>query len=301
MQPTLVILAAGMASRYGSRKQTQSFGPSGETILEYSIYDAIRAGFGKAVFIIREDFAEVFKEMMEPKLKGRIATDYVYQDLQAFMGDRTLPEGRTKPWGTAHALLCCKGHLNEPFAIINADDFYGRDAFVKAHAFLTQQCNEQTYCIIGYGLNNTLSENGTVSRGVCTVNEKGLLTDIQERTSITRNGDGVIVYQDGEGEHPLPENTTVSMNFFCYAPGFVDFCELGFQEFLRQQGHELKSEFYLPSATRSFIEQQKGVVQVIPTEARWFGVTYQEDAPEVEKNIRRLVEEKEYPTHLWGE
>ena len=301
MQPTLVILAAGMASRYGSRKQTQSFGPSGETILEYSIYDAIRAGFGKAVFIIREDFAEVFKEMMEPKLKGRIVTDYVYQDLQAFMGDRTLPEGRTKPWGTAHALLCCKGHLNEPFAIINADDFYGRDAFVKAHAFLTQQCNEQTHCIIGYGLNNTLSENGTVSRGVCTVNEKGLLTDIQERTSITRNGDGVIVYQDGEGEHPLPENTTVSMNFFCYAPGFVDFCELGFQEFLRQQGHELKSEFYLPTATRSFIEQQKGVVQVIPTEARWFGVTYQEDAPEVEKNIHRLVEEKEYPTHLWGE
>ncbi|MFN5425858.1 MAG: nucleotidyltransferase, partial [Bacteroidota bacterium] len=193
MQPTLVILAAGMASRYGSRKQTQSFGPSGETILEYSIYDAIRAGFGKAVFIIREDFAEPFKEMMEPKLKGRIATDYVYQDLSKHIGDFSIPAGRTKPWGTAHALLCCQGHLNEPFAIINADDFYGRDAFVKAHAFLTQQCNEQTHCIIGYGLNNTLSDNGTVSRGVCTVNAAGLLTDIQERTSITRNDAGIIV------------------------------------------------------------------------------------------------------------
>ncbi|MCA6495500.1 MAG: nucleotidyltransferase [Chitinophagaceae bacterium] len=301
MQPTLVILAAGMASRYGSRKQTQSFGPSGETILEYSIYDAIRAGFGKAVFIIREDFAEPFKAMVEPKLKGRIATDYVYQDLSKHIGDFSIPAGRTKPWGTAHALLCCQGHLNEPFAIINADDFYGRDAFVKAHAFLTQQCNEQTHCIIGYGLNNTLSDNGTVSRGLCTVNAAGLLTDIQERTSITRNDAGIIVYQDAAGEHPLPEDSTVSMNFFCYAPGFVDFCAEGFREFLLQQGQELKSEYYLPSATRAFIEKQKGVVQVIPTEARWFGVTYQEDAPEVERNIRLLVEDKQYPDNLWAE
>jgi NDP-sugar pyrophosphorylase family protein len=301
MQPTLVILAAGMASRYGSRKQTQSFGPSGETILEYSIYDAIRAGFGKAVFIIREDFAEAFQAMIEPKLQGKIATDYVFQDLHYFMGDTPLPEGRTKPWGTAHALLCCKGRLNEPFAIINADDFYGKDAFVKAHAFLTQECNEQTLCIIGYGLSNTLSENGTVSRGVCSVNSQGLLTDIQERTSITRNNNGVIVYLEGDQEHPLPEDSTVSMNFFCYAPGFVDFCEAGFKSFLSAHGKELKSEYYLPSATRSFIEEKKGVVRVIPTDARWFGVTYQEDAPEVQRNIRRLVEEKEYPENLWGE
>lgn len=300
MQPTLVILAAGMASRYGSRKQTQSFGPSGETILEYSIYDAIRAGFGKAVFIIREDFAQIFKEMMEPKLKGKIATDYVYQYLEAFMGEFSVPEGRTKPWGTAHALLCCKGHLNEPFAIINADDFYGRDAFVKAHAFLTQQCNEQTHCIIGYELSNTLSENGTVSRGVCSVNAEGLLTDIQERTSITRNDAGTVVFREGGEEHPLTEESTVSMNFFCYAPGFVEFCEQGFQEFLQMHGQELKSEYFLPLATRSFIEKKKGIVRVIPTEARWFGVTYQEDAPEVERNIRKLVEDNEYPANLWA-
>ena len=187
MKPTLVILAAGMASRYGSRKQTQSFGPSGETILEYSIYDAIHAGFGKVVFIIRKDFFEDFRQMIEPKIQGKIAIDYVFQELQSFTEGFAIPQERTKPWGTAHALLCCKGHIQEPFAIINADDFYGRDAFAKAFVFLTQICNEQTYSIIGYALQNTLSDNGTVSRGVCAVNDAGYLTDINERTSIVRN------------------------------------------------------------------------------------------------------------------
>jgi len=300
MKPSLVILAAGMASRYGSRKQTQSFGPSGETIMEYSIYDAIRAGFGKVIFIIREDFAADFRLLIEPKLKGKIELDYVFQDLSKFTEGFTIPEGRTKPWGTAHALLCCKGHIAEPFAVINADDFYGRDAFTKAFHFLTQECNEQTQCIIGYSLENTLSDNGTVSRGVCNVNEKGYLTDIQERTSIVRNDAGTIVYQDANGEHALPEGCMVSMNFLCYAPGFVDFCGQGFKEFLLSQGSELKSEYYLPTATRMFIEQNKGVVKVIPTEAQWFGVTYQEDAPGVAQSIQQLVQDSVYPDNLWN-
>jgi len=300
MKPTLVILAAGMASRYGSRKQTQSFGPSGETILEYSIYDAIHAGFGKVVFIIRKDFFEDFRQMIEPKIQGKIAIDYVFQELQSFTEGFAIPQERTKPWGTAHALLCCKGHIQEPFAIINADDFYGRDAFAKAFVFLTQICNEQTYSIIGYALQNTLSDHGTVSRGVCAVNDAGYLTDINERTSIVRNDAGVIVYQDAAGEHPLPENCMVSMNFLCYAPGFVDFCEIGFREFLEAQGNELKSEFYLPTATKNFIQQQKGVVQVIPTNAHWFGVTYQEDAPGVQNSINQLVDAGVYPSNLWA-
>ncbi|MBU3744066.1 MAG: nucleotidyltransferase [Sediminibacterium sp.] len=301
MKPSLVILAAGMASRYGSRKQTQSFGPSGETIMEYSIYDAMQAGFGKVIFIIREDFAADFRGLIEPKLKGKIELDYVFQDLSKHTDGFQIPEGRTKPWGTAHALLCCKGHIAEPFAVINADDFYGRDAFSKAYHFLTQECNEETQCIIGYSLENTLSDNGTVSRGVCNVNEKGYLTDIQERTSIVRNVAGAIVYQDTTGEHILPEGCMVSMNFLCYAPGFVDFCEQGFKDFLQTQGHELKSEYYLPTATRMFIEQEKGVVKVIPTLAQWFGVTYQEDAPGVANSIQQLVQGGVYPDNLWNE
>src|SRR5689334_14704053 len=169
MKPTLVIMAAGMASRYGSMKQIQQFGPSGETIMDYSIFDAIKAGFQKVVFIIRKDFAEDFKNIFEPKLKGRIETEYVYQKMDAFLGDYSVPEGRTKPWGTSHAILCAKNAVQEPFAVINADDFYGKDAFSKANKFLLDECNEKTFALLGYELGNTLSENGSVSRGVCEV------------------------------------------------------------------------------------------------------------------------------------
>ena len=174
--PTLVILAAGMASRYGSQKQTEGFGPSGETIMDYSIYDAIRAGFGKVVFIIREDFSEAFKASFEPKLNGKIATDYVYQSIDKFTEGKNVNPERTKPWGTAHAVLCTKGAVNEPFAVINADDYYGAEAFVQAYDFLTKECNNRTYCILGYELSNTLSENGTVSRGVCSIDAQNVLT-----------------------------------------------------------------------------------------------------------------------------
>lgn len=300
MKPTLVILAAGMASRYGSMKQIQSFGPSGETIMDYSIYDAIRAGFGKIVFIIREEFAENFKAIFEPKLQGRIATDYAYQHLNDFTGGRTLPVERSKPWGTAHAVLCCKGKVNEPFAVINADDYYGRDAFVKAHQFLTTQCNEQTYCIIGYELKNTLSDNGSVSRGVCDIDAHNNLTDINERTSIFRGENGKITYQDETGLHEVSEDSLVSMNYLCFAPGFIDICETQFHEFLDKHMNEPKAEFFIPTATKHYIQSGKGVVKVIPTSAKWFGVTYKEDAPGVQASINALVASGEYPNSLWA-
>ena len=299
MQTTLVILAAGMASRYGSMKQTESFGPGGETIMDYSIFDAINAGFGKIVFIIREEFAENFKTIFEPKLKGRIATDYVYQHLTSFTGGRTLPPERSKPWGTAHAVLCCKGKVNEPFAVINADDYYGQDAFTKAFDFLTTQCNDQTYCIIGYELKNTLSENGSVSRGVCEVDAQHNLTDINERTSISRDVSGIITYTDETGAHELAEDSLVSMNYLCFSPGFIDVCEKQFAHFLDKHMNEAKSEFFIPTATKQFIQSGAGVVKVIPTSAKWFGVTYKEDAPGVQASIHSLVAAGVYPPSLW--
>jgi hypothetical protein len=297
--PTLVILAAGMASRYGSMKQTEGFGPFGETIMDYSIYDAMRAGFGKVVFIIREDFAEAFKEIFEPKLKGKIATEYVYQEMQKFTEGFSVPSDRTKPWGTAHALLCTKGVVNEPFAVINADDYYGAAAFQQAYDFLTTECNEKTYCILGYELANTLSENGTVSRGVCNLDEVGYLTQINERTKIYRTEKGQIVFEENGMETPLQEDTRVSMNFMCFAPGFIDLCESEFKIFLAKQGQELKSEFYIPFVAGRFKELGLGQVKVIPTNAKWFGVTYKEDAPGVKENINALVEDKVYPQRLW--
>lgn len=302
MKPTLVILAAGMASRYGSQKQTQSFGPSGETIMDYSIYDAIKAGFEKVVFIIREDFAENFKAIFEPKLAGKIQTDYVYQHLHAFVGDKEVPAERTKPWGTAHAVLCCKGKVNEPFAVINADDYYGTDSFEKAYQFLVNQCNEKTYSIIGYELKKTLSDFGSVSRGVCAVDADFNLTDINERTSIFRNENGIITYEDESGLHEVSEDSLVSMNFLCFAPGYIDFCEKLFHEFLSNEKNlkNIKSEFFIPIVTGEFMKSGMGIVKVVPTSAQWFGVTYKEDAPHVQASINKLVADAVYPNNLWA-
>ena len=296
--PTLVILAAGMASRYGSQKQTEGFGPSGETIMDYSIYDAIRAGFGKVVFIIREDFSEAFKASFEPKLNGKIATDYVYQSIDKFTEGKNVNPERTKPWGTAHAVLCTKGAVNEPFAVINADDYYGAEAFVQAYDFLTKECNNRTYCILGYELSNTLSENGTVSRGVCSMDAQNVLTQINERTKIYRM-DGIIVFEEDGIETPLAEDTRVSMNFMCFAPNFIDLCAQEFDKFLLTQGQALKSEFYIPVVTGQFAKLGLGDVKVIPTNAKWFGVTYKEDAPMVKANIDALVTAGIYPNKLW--
>jgi NDP-sugar pyrophosphorylase family protein len=299
MQPTLVILAAGMASRYGSMKQIQSFGPSGETIMDYSIYDAIRAGFKKVVFIIREDFAQNFKSIFEPKLKGKIETDYVFQSLQSFLGERQVPAERTKPWGTAHAVLCCKDTVKEPFAVINADDFYGRDAFQKAYTFLTTEVGERAQCIIGYHLKKTLSENGSVSRGVCEADAQGNLISINERTSIYRNKEGKITYEDETGLHEVSEDSLVSMNFFGFSPAIFPIIEKQFQEFLDENIDKPKAEFFIPLVGDKYIKSGLGVIKVIPTDAQWFGVTYKEDAPIVQKSIDALAHSKEYPDNLW--
>ena len=298
-QPTLVILAAGMASRYGSLKQIQSFGPSGETIIEYSIYDAIRAGFKKVIFIIRKDFVEDFKEIFEPKLKGRIEVDYVFQELTAFTEGFEIPAERTKPFGTAQAILCCKGKIDGPFAVINADDFYGSDAFHKAYAFLDAKVADNVYGSIAYKLKNTLSDNGSVSRGEILTNSNGQMTGIEERLKIYKK-DGKIVYEDGATETEMAPDTYVSMNFFCFAPSFVDLCESEFKPFLEKNIEDLKSEFLMPKVADTFIREKNGVIDVIPTDSKWFGVTYKEDAPVVKKELDQLLTAGAYPNNLWA-
>ena len=300
MQPTLVVLAAGMASRYGSMKQTQGFGPSGETIMEYSIYDAAKAGFGKVVFIIREEFESMFRENFGNKLEGKIEVGYAFQELGKFVGGRTIPEERKKPWGTAHAVLCCKGIVNEPFAVINADDFYGRDGFVKAYQFLTTVAADNNYAIIGYQLKKTLSDNGSVSRGVCNVDAAGNLVDINERTKIYRNDKGIITYEDENGLHEVSEDSSVSMNFFAFHPSFIANTENYFGEFLEKEINNPKSEFFIPLVVDQVVKSGQVNVKVIPTSAQWFGVTYKEDAPEVQASIDKLVAEVEYPSSLWA-
>lgn len=299
MQPTLLILAAGMASRYGSMKQTEGFGPAGETIMDYSIYDAIRAGFGKVVFIIRQDFADSFKAAFGPKLEGKIAVDYVYQDKTAFTEGLEVPAERQKPWGTGHAVLCAKDAVKEPFAVINADDFYGRDAFEKAARFLTNDCTPQRYAIIGYQLAKTLSDHGTVSRGVCQTDAAGNLTEIKERTKIYREGDA-IVYEESDGKHTVPSDSSVSMNFWCFHPAVFATTEPLFRSFAQENLHNIKSEFFIPLVAEDFIAHQGGAIQVIPTSSQWFGVTYKEDAPGVKASVDALVAAGEYPPSLWA-
>jgi Nucleotidyl transferase len=298
MKPTLCILAAGMASRYGGMKQIESFGPAGETIMDYSIYDAIRAGFGKVVFIIRKEFADNFKAIFEPRLKGRIATDYVYQELDAFTGGRSIPADRTKPWGTAHAVLCARDAIHEPFAVINADDFYGRDAFEKAFNFLTKECNDHTWSIIGYELLSTLSDHGTVNRGVCQVDKNGNLTGITERLNISMK-EGKITCDDGLKPGELPLDSKVSMNFWCFSPGVFPYSELMFNQFLDEQINVPKSEFFIPIVADEYIREKAGVIKIIPTSALWFGVTYKQDAPVVKASVDGLVQSGEYPSGLW--
>ena len=297
MQPTLLILAAGMASRYGSMKQTQSFGPSGETIMEYSIYDAIQAGFGKVVFIIRKDFADEFKAAFDPKLKGKIEVEYVYQEMDKFIG-MPVPADRTKPWGTGHAVLCAKDVIQEPFAVINADDFYGTDSFKKAAAFMAKDCSAKKYCIIGYELAKTLSDFGTVSRGVCEVDSNDHLISIRERTKIYKDGDKII-YEEADGKHEAPYNSTVSMNFWCFHQSVFPLTEELFTKFIKENSGNIKSEFFIPLIADDFIKNQDGDIAVIPTSSQWFGVTYKEDAPGVKTSLDKLVAAGAYPNSLW--
>jgi len=299
MKPTLVIMAAGMASRYGSMKQIQQFGPGGETIMDYSIYDAINAGFDKVVFVIRKDFAEDFKNIFEPKLKGKIKTEYIFQEMDAYLNGRPIPANRKKPWGTSHAILCTKEAVDEPFAVINADDFYGSDGFKKACDFLSNDCKEDVYAIVGYELSKTLSANGSVSRGVCEVDDDNNLITINERIKIYRENDKM-VYEDADGsKHEIPENAKASMNFWCFHPTVFSFLEEEFKKFLNQNINDPKAEFLIPHTADQFIRSKKKVIKVLPTSAKWFGVTYKEDAPVVTENIKQLVSDKLYPPKLW--
>lgn len=299
MKPTLLILAAGMASRYGSMKQTEGFGPNNETIMDYSIYDAIHAGFGKVVFIIRKEFADSFKEKFGNKLSGKIEVDYVYQELNSFVKDESFITDRSKPWGTGHAVLCASDKVNEPFAVINADDYYGTEAFKQAAHFLLNNCNDNTYGIIGYQLDQTLSEHGTVSRGVCKVDSENNLLSIKERTKIYKQEDKV-VYEDSDSVIEVDGNSSVSMNFWCFHPSVFQIAHILFEEFLIKNHKDIKSEFFIPIIADDFISNPINKIKVIPTLSQWFGVTYKEDASGVKEKITRLVNEKVYPQMLWA-
>jgi hypothetical protein len=292
-------MAAGMASRYGSMKQIQQFGPSGETIMDYSIYDAIKSGFGKVVFIIRRDFAEDFKNIFEPKLDGKIETEYVYQELDAFLGAQPVPEDRKKPWGTAHAILCAHGAVEGPFAVINADDFYGSDAFVRANNFLVTECSEDLYGIVAYQLNKTLSEHGSVSRGVIEVGDNNRLVSINERVKLYRQNGQIVYEETGGSTYPVQEEALASMNFWCFHPSIFPFIREEFADFLGRSYNDPKAEFLIPFVADQFIKKGRGAIKVIPTTAPWFGVTYREDAPIVQRNLNGLIEAQEYPNRLW--
>ena len=296
MKPTLLVLAAGMGSRYGGLKQMDGVGPHGEIIMDYSIMDAIRAGFGKVVFVIRHSFEEEFKSRINAAHFGnKIEVEYVFQELDKLPAGFKVPEGREKPWGTNHAILMAKEVIHEPFAIINADDFYGRDAFeVMAKHLMTLEGTKGKYCMVGYRLENTLSENGTVSRGVCETSADGLLIGMTERTSIGHTANG-IEYKDSDGSmHPLPADATVSMNLFGFTPDYFEKSEELFVDFLKEHGNELKSEYYIPFAVNTFIHNGYATMTVLKTTAQWFGVTYKEDRPMVVARLAKLHDQGVY-------
>jgi NDP-sugar pyrophosphorylase family protein len=299
MKPTLLILAAGMASRYGSMKQIDGFGPNGETIIDYSIYDAINAGFGKVVFIIKEEFVENFKAIFEPKLQGKIETDYVFQnfDLKQFGIEEEIY--REKPWGTAHAILSGREAVKEPFCVINADDYYGFDAFKKMADFLNNEATDSNFSIIGYEIGKTLSEFGAVSRGVCKVDESGNLTEIVERTKVYPK-DGKIFYEEDGEEFPLDFSTPVSMNFWGFTPAVFKITEELFVEFAKANKDKPKAEFFIPLIGENLVKSNTATFKVVPTSNKWFGVTYKEDKPFVQDSIDQLVKNGTYPTKLWS-
>ncbi len=298
MKPTLVILAAGMGSRYGGLKQLDEIGPNGEAIIDYSLFDAIRAGFGKVVFIIRHDFEDAFKARFDNKLKGKIEVEYVFQDLNDLPEGFKVPEGREKPWGTGHAVRSARNAVNTPFAAINADDFYGKEAYETVVKFLSSEANETTYAMVGYRMDKTLSENGTVSRGLCISDESSNLTFIEELTKISLENDGIFYYKNEE-KIALKGNETVSMNFWGFHPSLFSLLEDGFIDFLKENGNELKSEYYIPIPVYNLIKSGRGKVKVLTSDASWFGVTYQEDKPVVKQRINDLISDGKYPSNLW--
>ncbi len=301
MKPTLVVLAAGMGSRYGSLKQIDPVGPSGETIIDYSIYDAIRAGFGKVVFIIRKSFEQDFKDIFITKLQPYIQVEYVFQEIDKLPKGLTVSTERTKPWGTAHAVLMAKDVIHEPFAVINGDDFYGSEAFSTMADFLNGLTTDtQTnYSLVGYRLGNTMSDFGSVSRGVCQEDENELLVSVTERTNI-QFVHGKIAYQDTDGKSVIinPE-TLVSMNFWGFTPEYFKQTERMFIDFVKANSDSLKAEFFIPFAIDKLINTKTASVKVLRSDAKWFGVTYKEDKPLVIEKLAQLIKTGVYPAKLW--
>ena len=300
IKPTLVILAAGMGSRYGGLKQIDSFTPQGDTIIDFSLYDAVQAGFGKVVFIIRKSFEKEFKAIYNKKLAGKVTIEYVFQELEN-VPEKYLNPKRVKPWGTGHALLMTKDIVKENFAIINADDFYSKQAFeVIAEQLRNTDKNSYDFSMVGYSLKNTVSDNGYVSRGECTVNEKGFLTDVTERVRIEKI-DGALKSEDENGKMiPIDEQTTVSMNFWGFTPKCFEFGDKLFSEFLEKNTENLKAEFYLPTIVNKMLATKKVSVKVLESWSKWFGVTYSEDKETAQKEIRKLKDSGVYPTKLWN-
>lgn len=301
MKPTLLILAAGMGSRYGSLKQMDGIGPNNEAILDYSIYDAIRAGFQKVVFVIRHSFEKEFKELFTPeRFNHKIEVDYVFQELDYLPKGFEVPQGREKPWGTNHALMMGKGVINTPFAVINADDFYGAEAYKTLADFLmTLGDSKNKYCLVSYKLKNTLSDFGTVSRGVCTEDSQGNLKTVIESYEIGRY-DGIVKHKLNGELIDLDPESLVSMNMFGYTPDYFTYSDEYFVEFLKEKGQEMKSEFLIPFVTNSLINKKVATMKVLSSDAKWFGVTYKEDKPLVIEKINNLIKEGKYPKNLWG-
>ena len=289
MKPTLMVLAAGMGSRYGGLKQLDGLGPNGETIMDYSIFDAIEGGFGKVVFVIRKDFEQEFREKVASKYEGHIPVEIVFQSLDKLPEGYSIPEGREKPWGTNHAVLMGKDVINEPFAVINADDFYGKESYkILADRLISMAGTKNDYCMVGYRIGNTLSESGTVARGVCQTDKNDFLTDVVERTEVMRvNGD--VCYKDEKGEWvAVPDNTPVSMNMWGFTPDYFNYSEEMFKTFLDENKANLKAEYYIPYAVNKLIKSGTSTVKVLDTPCQWFGVTYATDRPGVVEMLKNL-------------
>ena len=300
MKPTLFILAAGMGSRYGGLKQLDGVGPNGETIMDYSVYDAIRAGFGKVVFVIRHDFEQEFRDKIISKYQDHIAVDVVFQDITALPAGFAPNPERTKPWGTGHAVLMGKDAIKEPFAVINADDFYGAESFqILADALRKVADKENCYCMVGFQIENTLSENGTVSRGHCQVSEEGYLTGVNECHGIQRKGDKLVHTLADGTEAEFPAGAAVSMNMWGFTPDYFVHTEKAFIEFLQKNASELKSEFYIPTVVNDLITSGTVTLKVEKTPSKWFGVTYAADRPATIEQVKRLTDEGVYPQKLW--
>ena len=297
-KPTLLVLAAGMGSRYGGLKQIDPVGPTGETIIDYSIYDAMRAGFGKLVFVIRQDIEQQFREVVGSRFEQRIAVDYVFQELNKLPAGHSLPAGRTKPWGTTHAILMAEHAIKEPFAAINADDFYGQNAY----KLVAQHLNSGTtdYAMAGFILKNTLSDHGSVARGVSRTDANQYLTSVVEMMKIERDG-AAAKNTDAEGKiTQLTGEEAVSMNFWGFTPALFPQIKARFESFLKQSGQEQKSECYIPSTVNDLVTSGEAKVKVLRSPDSWFGVTYREDRPQVVESIRKLIAKGDYPERLWA-